>query len=49
MADEFRNLEDFAVVYQPWSLGIEVFDKKGKFDYSLVATDCFHLSQKGNA
>lgn len=49
MADEFRNLDDFTVVYQPWSLGIEVFDKKGQFDYSLVATDCFHLSQKGNA
>lgn len=49
LAHEFRNLEEFAVVYQPWSLGIEVLDKNGHFDKSLVAVDCFHLSQKGNA
>lgn len=47
--DEFdRN--DFAVVYQPFLLNIEIpLNAKNETDFSFFSQDCFHLSQKFNA
>lgn len=74
---EFRNLKEFAVVFQPWpeqltvnfrSLFRTILNLNSKFplfylffyfcfqfetderafDYSLLAVDCFHMSQKGH-
>jgi hypothetical protein len=46
---EFRGLDEFAVVYQPWSTKLSLnVDNRGT-DLSLLAYDCFHMSQKGNA
>ncbi|XP_065084834.1 phospholipase B1, membrane-associated-like [Ochlerotatus camptorhynchus] len=47
--DEFRRLDEFAVVYQPWSTHISLKMNGREVDYSLLAYDCFHMSQKGNA
>ncbi|XP_052873446.1 phospholipase B1, membrane-associated-like [Anopheles cruzii] len=46
---EFRGLDEFAVVYQPWSLNISMKMNGKTVDYSLLSYDCFHMSQKGNA
>ncbi|XP_050093192.1 phospholipase B1, membrane-associated-like [Anopheles aquasalis] len=46
---EFRGLDEFAVVYQPWSLNVTMKMNGKKVDYSLLSYDCFHMSQKGNA
>ena len=45
---EFRNLKEFAVVYQPFTRNLSL-TVNGKRDLSLLSFDCFHLSQKGNA
>lgn len=45
---EFRGLDEFAVMYQPWSTNVSL-NVDGKRDLSLLSFDCFHLSQKGNA
>ncbi|EAT42506.1 AAEL005957-PA [Aedes aegypti] len=47
--DEFRRLDGFAVVYQPWSTHLSLKMNGRDVDYSLLAYDCFHMSQKGNA
>ncbi|XP_049289997.1 phospholipase B1, membrane-associated-like isoform X2 [Anopheles funestus] len=46
---EFRGLDEFAVVYQPWSLNVTMKMNGKDIDYSLLSYDCFHMSQKGNA
>ncbi|XP_055382450.1 phospholipase B1, membrane-associated-like [Condylostylus longicornis] len=46
---EFRNLTEFAVVFQPFSRNLSMMADNGKPDYTLLAYDCFHISQKGNA
>lgn len=46
---EFRNLKDFAVVYQPFTKNFSVTSKSGKTDLSLLSYDCFHMSQKGHS
>lgn len=46
-ADEFSK-DDFAVVYQPFDLDLNLLDPSGNTDYSLLSTDCFHFSQKGH-
>uniref|UniRef100_A0A182ML08 SGNH hydrolase-type esterase domain-containing protein n=1 Tax=Anopheles culicifacies TaxID=139723 RepID=A0A182ML08_9DIPT len=46
---EFRGLDEFAVVYQPWSLNVSMKMNGKDTDYSLLSYDCFHMSQKGNA
>uniref|UniRef100_A0A182WFB0 SGNH hydrolase-type esterase domain-containing protein n=1 Tax=Anopheles minimus TaxID=112268 RepID=A0A182WFB0_9DIPT len=46
---EFRELDEFAVVYQPWSLNVSLKMNGKEIDYSLLSYDCFHMSQKGNA
>uniref|UniRef100_A0A182YNY3 Phospholipase B1, membrane-associated n=1 Tax=Anopheles stephensi TaxID=30069 RepID=A0A182YNY3_ANOST len=46
---EFRGLDEFAVVYQPWSLNVTMKMNGKEVDYSLLSIDCFHMSQKGNA
>lgn len=44
------DLEDFTVVFQPFFLNFTFpVTKEGYTDYSMMSTDCFHLSQKGNA
>lgn len=68
---EFRGLDDFAAVFQPFPQGLNVcvkslfsfeedrliswniwspqFGTGGiKYDVSLMAYDCFHMSQKGH-
>ncbi|XP_055597334.1 phospholipase B1, membrane-associated-like [Uranotaenia lowii] len=47
--DEFRRLDEFAVVHQPWSTQLTLKMNGKDVDYSLLAYDCFHMSQKGNA
>ncbi|KAG5672555.1 hypothetical protein PVAND_002673 [Polypedilum vanderplanki] len=47
-SEEFRRLDEFAVMYQPWSTNVSLI-VDGKRDLSLLSFDCFHLSQKGNA
>ncbi|XP_053684874.1 phospholipase B1, membrane-associated-like [Sabethes cyaneus] len=47
--DEFRRLDEFAVVHQPWSTNISLKMNGRSVDYTLLAYDCFHMSQKGNA
>ncbi|XP_070504214.1 phospholipase B1, membrane-associated-like [Chironomus tepperi] len=46
--DEFRRLDEFAVMYQPFTKNISII-VDGKRDLSLLSFDCFHLSQKGHA
>ncbi|XP_053658229.1 phospholipase B1, membrane-associated-like [Anopheles marshallii] len=46
---EFQGLDEFAVVYQPWSLNVSMKTNEKEIDYSLLSYDCFHMSQKGNA
>ncbi|CRK94860.1 CLUMA_CG008352, isoform A [Clunio marinus] len=46
--EEFRGLDEFAVMYQPWSNNVSL-NVDGKRDLTLLSIDCFHLSQKGNA
>ncbi|XP_053670197.1 phospholipase B1, membrane-associated-like [Anopheles nili] len=48
-SQEFRGLDEFAVVYQPWSLNVSMKMNGKDIDYSLLSYDCFHMSQKGNA
>lgn len=45
----FHGLQDFAVIYQPFTRNMTITNTKGHNDYSLLAYDCFHLSQKGQA
>ncbi|XP_039429002.1 phospholipase B1, membrane-associated-like [Culex pipiens pallens] len=47
--DEFRRLDEFAVMYQPWSTEISLKMNGREVDHTLLAYDCFHMSQKGNA
>ncbi|XP_055693017.1 phospholipase B1, membrane-associated-like [Lutzomyia longipalpis] len=47
--DEFKGLQEFAVVYQPFSRNLSIKTKDEKTDYSLLAFDCFHMSQKAHA
>lgn len=46
---EFRGLKEFAVVFQPLTRNFSMETEDAKVDYSLLAYDCFHMSQKGNA
>ncbi|XP_058832471.1 phospholipase B1, membrane-associated-like [Topomyia yanbarensis] len=47
--DEFRRLDEFAAIHQPWSTKLSLKMNGRDVDYSLLAYDCFHMSQKGNA
>ncbi|XP_037033341.1 phospholipase B1, membrane-associated-like [Bradysia coprophila] len=46
---EFRGLKEFAVMYQPFSRRLNLSTETSSHDFSLLAFDCFHMSQKGNA
>jgi hypothetical protein len=47
---EFNDSEDFAVVFQPFTLNYIIpLDSKGITDYSYLSYDCYHLSQRGQA
>ncbi|XP_021707467.1 phospholipase B1, membrane-associated [Aedes aegypti] len=48
LMDEFRGLDEFAVVHQPWTKRLSLNDDKG-VDFTLLSYDCFHMSQKGHA
>uniref|UniRef100_A0A182MTA8 Uncharacterized protein n=1 Tax=Anopheles culicifacies TaxID=139723 RepID=A0A182MTA8_9DIPT len=48
MMDEFRGLDEFAVVHQPWTRNLSLM-KGNEVDYSLLSYDCFHMSQKGHS
>lgn len=46
---EFQT-DDFAVVVQPLTTNLTFpVTRSGKSDLSYLSTDCFHISQKGNA
>lgn len=49
LLNEFRNLQEFAVVYQPFTLNMTIGPSAVTSDYSFLAYDCFHMSQKGHA
>jgi hypothetical protein len=46
---EFQGLNEFAVVYQPLTRNLSTDIYGSGEDLSLLAFDCFHMSQKGNA
>jgi hypothetical protein len=46
---EFQGLNEFAVVYQPLTRNLSTDIYGNGEDLSLLAFDCFHMSQKGNA
>lgn len=45
---EFHR-DDFTVVFQPFGVNATVFIHDRKPDISIMAVDCLHLSQKGEA
>lgn len=45
---EFHR-NDFTVVFQPFGVNATIFMKDNKPDINLMAVDCLHLSQKGQA
>lgn len=45
---EFHR-NDFTVVFQPFGVNATVFMRDNKPDINIMAVDCLHLSQKGQA
>ncbi|XP_063708818.1 phospholipase B1, membrane-associated-like [Culicoides brevitarsis] len=48
-SNEFRGLQDFAVVYQPFGLNTSLNIDGNGDDRALLGYDCFHISQKGHS
>uniref|UniRef100_A0A336LEH8 CSON009274 protein n=1 Tax=Culicoides sonorensis TaxID=179676 RepID=A0A336LEH8_CULSO len=47
--EEFKGLQEFAVVYQPWGVNSTLDVDGNGDDRTLLGYDCFHSSQKGHS